>query len=204
MSFIRIITLPKNKIFYGLVLLLFLTPIACFSAQKSATTICILSLPNKKLKCVAGYSGFSQFKKEGDGATPIGDFYLREIFYRSDRINKHEIKTTLQAKEIQRNYGWCDDVNVPQYNCLIHLPFKGSYESLFRSDHLYDIIVVVGYNDHPVIKGKGSAIFLHIARQNYQPTVGCIAFSKRDLLTLISYLTPNSRIHIGQGTIKIF
>lgn len=158
---------------------------------------------HQSFKCSFGRSGITANKIEGDGATPIGNFQLREIYYRPDRINPSELKTKLPLKIIHKNDGWCDDVNSPQYNKLVKLPFKGSYESLWQAEHFYDVIVIVGYNDHPPVKGKGSAIFLHIAKQNYLPTSGCIAFSKQDLLNLIQHLTSTTTLHIGPDSIRL-
>lgn len=138
----------------------------------------------KEYPCALGKNGVAMDKKEGDGMTPIGCFPLREVFYRSDRLEKPETK--LPVSEIERNDSWCDDVDRQEYNKKIKLPFSGSHEELWRNeDNLYDIIVVVGYNDSPVVFGKGSAIFLHIARPEFTPTLGCIAFKKEDLLGIL-------------------
>jgi L,D-peptidoglycan transpeptidase YkuD (ErfK/YbiS/YcfS/YnhG family) len=92
--------------------------------------------------------------------------------------------------------GWCNDINSPHYNQLVTLPHTATHEKLWRDDARYDMIIVLAYNDAPVIKGKGSAIFLHVAADNYPPTAGCIALSKTDLLTVLPYFTSNTRLHI--------
>ncbi len=138
----------------------------------------------KEYPCVLGKNGVTTDKKEGDGMTPVGCFPLREVLYRSDRIPRPE--TELPISEIKQDDGWCDDVNRREYNKKIKLPFNGSCEKLWRDDdNLYDIIVVVGHNDSPVISGKGSAIFLHIARPEFTPTLGCVAFKEEDLLEIL-------------------
>jgi len=142
-----------------------------------------LSWSGKTYTCATGKGGFIVDKKEGDGATPIGLFLLRRIFYRADRVG--QISTALPAQIIRQTDGWCDDIQDDQYNRHIQLPRRCSYEKLWREDGLYDIVVELGYNDDPCIIGCGSAIFMHVARSNYQKTEGCIALAKGDLLEVI-------------------
>jgi L,D-peptidoglycan transpeptidase YkuD (ErfK/YbiS/YcfS/YnhG family) len=92
--------------------------------------------------------------------------------------------------------GWCDDPNNKNYNQLIKIPSKYSYERLFRNENIYDLIIVLNYNMNPVIKNKGSAIFIHIAKKRFQPTEGCIAISKKNLLYLIRNISKNTKIKI--------
>jgi L,D-peptidoglycan transpeptidase YkuD (ErfK/YbiS/YcfS/YnhG family) len=93
--------------------------------------------------------------------------------------------------------GWCDDVNSKYYNKQIKINDKISHEKLYRNDNVYDIIVVLNYNLNPIIKGKGSAIFLHVAKKNYSKTQGCIALKKNELLNLVSKIRKNTQIKIG-------
>lgn len=158
-----------------------------------------VKMGEKTYRCSIGKGGIREDKKEGDGATPVGEFTLRRIFYRADRINFENIKTKLPVQALSPDDGWCDDVNYSEYNTYVKLPFSGSHEKLWRQGHLYDLIVVVGYNDNPVEKGKGSAIFIHIAREGYQPTAGCVAFQKEDLLEILSRLTPETLIKISKS-----
>jgi len=172
-----------------------------------------MSLPQNQIevnghvyKCSVGYGGIKKAseKKEGDGATPAGIYPLRMIYYRADRIPRRDLISGLPMVPLTKNDGWCDDVNKKEYNQHVKLPFSGSHEKLWRDDHVYDIIVVIGYNDNPPIKGKGSAIFFHLAREKYTPTVGCVAVSKEDMLKVLPLLTPESKIDIGlEGKIKI-
>ena len=92
--------------------------------------------------------------------------------------------------------GWCDDVKSKYYNKEIKFPFTGSAEKLWRDDNIYDLIVVLNYNINPVIKNKGSAIFLHISKKNYEPTKGCLAISKKDMIQLILNIKQNSKLII--------
>jgi L,D-peptidoglycan transpeptidase YkuD (ErfK/YbiS/YcfS/YnhG family) len=151
---------------------------------------------NKEYRCALGRNGIAVDKKEGDGATPAGTYPIRKLFYRSDRVQiPKNIK--LPAQEILPDDAWCDDINDPAYNTHVKLPHPGSYENLYRDDEIYDLIVVIGYNDNPPIAGKGSAIFIHVARTDYSPTAGCIALAKADLLEIIKDLTPETKIKIG-------
>lgn len=144
--------------------------------------------------CAIGKGGLTNNKIEGDGATPTGTFPLRMIFYRPDRLNSPT--TSLKAIPISPEMGWCDDCNDPYYNQLITLPYPARHEQLWRDDHVYDLIIVVGYNDAPINRGKGSAIFIHVARENYLPTEGCLAFCLEDLKQIVTHLTLGSKILI--------
>ncbi len=160
---------------------------------------CHITFHNQHYRCALGRTGVTENKKEGDGATPIGKFKIRKIYYRPDRIDPHEVTTNIPLVALTKNDGWCDDVNSAEYNKAVKLPFAASHENLWREDHVYDIIAVIGYNDDPVVKGKGSAIFLHIARENYTPTAGCIALNKDDLLKFINQFNHANKIIIERG-----
>ncbi len=93
--------------------------------------------------------------------------------------------------------GWCDDPKSKEYNKLIKYPFKYSSEKLFRSDNLYDIIIVLDFNMHPIKKNKGSAIFIHVASKNLTPTKGCVAVRKKELIKITNFLTKKTKIKIS-------
>ena len=155
-----------------------------------------LKYDDVEIKCAIGKSGKvnEENKVENDGKTPIGEYNLTRVFYRQDRIE--EIHTKLTKLVITNDLGWCDDVSCEEYNQLISLPFTGSYENMCREDHIYDIVIETSHNSSPVIKGKGSAIFMHLSREGYSPTDGCVAISKDDMLKLIPQLDVNSTIEI--------
>ena len=153
-----------------------------------------LYLGKYKLRCAIGKRGITCKKKEGDQKTPDGDFRFKSIFYRKDRINN--LKTSMMKKIIKKNMGWCDDSSSKYYNKLIRFPFKKSAEKMWLKDRIYDILIIIDYNLKPVIKNKGSAIFLHIAKKNYSPTKGCIAINKKDILFLISKINNKTKIMI--------
>ena len=143
----------------------------------------VLKFKNLKFKCALGKSGIGKKRKEGDNITPKGSYKLLGIFYRSDRIQN--FKTILKKRKINKKMGWCDDVNNKNYNKLIKLPCNFSNEKLYRRDNIYDLVVPINYNTNKIARGKGSAIFLHVAKKNYSPTKGCIALKKKDLILLL-------------------
>lgn len=138
-----------------------------------------------RLRCALGRSGLKTHKTEGDGATPVGTFPLGRVFYRADRL-KHPPQTGLELIPITPHMGWCDDPNHSDYNQLITLPHQARHECLWRNDSVYDIVVDVLYNATPIEPGRGSAIFIHVAKPDYTPTEGCIALNLQDLLILLS------------------
>lgn len=154
----------------------------------------ILVHNNDKYYCALGKSGINSNKKEGDNTTPAGSYYLGNIYYRKERIIK--LKTKRKVICIEKNMFWSDDVNSINYNRLINIKEK-KCEALYRRDNIYDIFIIINYNLKPVIPGKGSAIFLHVARKNYTPTKGCVAVKKKDLLKIISKLEKNEKIVIS-------
>jgi L,D-peptidoglycan transpeptidase YkuD (ErfK/YbiS/YcfS/YnhG family) len=153
-----------------------------------------LKYKNFKFQCALGESGIKEKIKEGDNVTPKGIFKITRIYYRPDKIKK--IISPINIIKIKKNMGWCDDPTSNSYNKEIKLPTKFGYEKLYRKDHIYDLIAVISYNVNPIIKGKGSAIFLHIAKKKFSPTQGCIALKKKDLLLLLSKISKNTKIRI--------
>jgi L,D-peptidoglycan transpeptidase YkuD (ErfK/YbiS/YcfS/YnhG family) len=150
---------------------------------------------NFKFRCALGKNGIKKKVKEGDFVTPKGKYKLIKLYYRPDRIKK--INSPLKKVRIKKNMGWCDDVNSKYYNKQIKINDKISHERLYRKDSLYDILVVLNYNLNPIIRGKGSAIFLHVAKKNYSKTQGCIALKRNELLNLVSKIKKNTQIRIG-------
>jgi len=145
-------------------------------------------------RAAIGPAGIAVKGGEGDGITPRGRFAVREIFYRADRIAAP--RTSLPLRRIAPDDGWCDAPSDPNYNRLVKLPYPASAEHMWREDHLYDLVAVLGYNDDPVVAGKGSAIFLHLAKPDYSPTQGCVALAIGDLLEAIEQLQPGDQVVI--------
>lgn len=151
-------------------------------------------LGERRWRCAIGAGGIREDKVEGDAATPAGEYPLRHIYFRNDRLVLPEVG--LPSRPIADHDGWCDDPRSPAYNRLVHIPNEWSHEKMWREDGLYDLVVVVGYNDDPPEGEWGSAIFLHIARDDMSPTQGCVAFTREDLLELVGLIDADTRINI--------
>ncbi len=154
-----------------------------------------LILDKYRIKCAIGKRGIGNKKREGDKITPKGNFKIKTILYRKDRLSHFKCK--IAKLEIKKNMGWCDDPKSKKYNKLIRLPFNFGAEKLFRRDNTYDIILVLDYNFNPIRKGKGSAIFIHVAKKNYNSTLGCIAVSKRNLKKIIKKINKSTIVNIS-------
>ena len=147
-----------------------------------------------KIKCAIGKKGKGNKRKEGDLITPKGQFRIKYILYRKDRV---KISSKLKKKVIKKNMGWCDDPKSKQYNKLIKLPFVYRHEKLYKKENMYDIILVLNYNMNPIKKNKGSAIFIHIAKNNFKKTEGCIAIKKNQILRIVKEVEPNTQVIIS-------
>ena len=154
----------------------------------------IIYLNDYKIKCAVGKRGIKSKKREGDKCTPRGRLKLRYIFYRKDRVRK--IKSKLNLIPLKKNYGWCDDVKSKLYNKFVKLPCKHKTEKLYLNNNTYDFVIVTDYNTKPIKKGKGSAIFIHVAKKKLTPTLGCIALSKKDLKYLVSTIKHNTFLNV--------
>jgi L,D-peptidoglycan transpeptidase YkuD (ErfK/YbiS/YcfS/YnhG family) len=163
-------------------------------ADSADTSLGWATLGGRRWRCTVGAGGIREDKVEGDSATPVGEFPLRRIYYRNDLLVLP--KVALPARPISKHDGWCDDPRSPSYNKLVHIPNEWGAEKMWREDGLYDLVVVVGYNDDPPEGEWGSAIFLHIARDDYAGTQGCVAFSRNDLLELLPLLTRDTRLRV--------
>jgi L,D-peptidoglycan transpeptidase YkuD (ErfK/YbiS/YcfS/YnhG family) len=156
-----------------------------------------LSWPGGRMRAALGKGGLSHAKREGDGATPIGVFSLRNLLYRADRMARP--RTGLAVSIIDPRSGWSDDPRDALYNRPVTLPHPYGHERLWREDGVYDLIVPLGYNDNPPVPGWGSAIFLHCARPDYSPTEGCVAIAFSDLLTILVGCGPETWIDIRRA-----
>lgn len=153
-------------------------------------------LDGRRVRCALGKSGViaAADKREGDGATPLGRWAMRRVLWRPDRGAKP--RTALEVSAIERDDGWCDDPKDAAYNKPVKLPHKGSHEKMWRADELYDLVLVLGYNDAPVRPGRGSAIFLHVARPTFSPTAGCVALAKDDVYALLAKARPGDAVAV--------
>jgi L,D-peptidoglycan transpeptidase YkuD (ErfK/YbiS/YcfS/YnhG family) len=156
-----------------------------------------LAVAGRRYRCALGTDGVTHAKAEGDHMTPLGHFPLRRLLYRADRLARPA--TGLPVFPIRPDDGWCDAPFDEMYNQPVTLPYAASAEHMWRDDGLYDLLVVIGHNDDPVIAGHGSAIFLHVAAADYTGTEGCVALALPDLLEVAALLTANSRIVIRRA-----
>ena len=153
------------------------------------------------LRCGLGSGGLTYRKREGDGATPIGRWPVLRVLFRPDRRRGFYGGETGGAQPLHRQHGWCDAAGDRNYNRPVRHPYPASAERLWRDDHLYDVIVVLGYNDRPRRRGMGSAIFFHLMRRSTEnseilPTDGCVGLDARDLLMVLRHLGRGSAVHV--------
>ena len=146
----------------------------------------------QRFRCALGRGGIIADKREGDGGTPVGAFPLRRLLVRADKGAAP--RTALPITVIEEDDGWCDAPDDIAYNRAVALPYAESHERLWRQDHLYDLVLVIGHNDDPVVKGMGSAVFVHLAHDDYRPTEGCIAFKRGDLEKILEAMGPGDRV----------
>ena len=146
--------------------------------------------------CSIGKGGISHRKREGDGASPLGKWRVKRVFYRADRIDRPQ--TALPVIPLRESDGWCDAAAHPLYNRPVTLPFRASHEKLWREDHAYDVIVELAHNDAPVMAGLGSAIFFHLAHDDGRPTEGCVAISLQDMLGVLRHASTETYLEIRQ------
>jgi len=170
-----------------------------------------LTFNGRTYQCALGRAGVVDAvdKREGDGATPAGFYPIRSIWFRPDRVTLPPLH--FPTHEITSADGWCDDPANPYYNHHVMLPFNASHEILWREDHRYDIMVVLGHNDDPPVSSLGSCIFWHVAQptegrtnkeQNYAPTAGCVAMAADDLLTILPQLPGSAVMDIHRAVIR--
>ncbi|HJQ59624.1 MAG TPA: L,D-transpeptidase family protein [Vineibacter sp.] len=162
-----------------------------FSATRGHVTLA----DGDDVSCALGRGGVLTDKGEGDGATPLGTWTLRCVWYRADRLAAAPA-TVLPTRAIREDDGWCDDPRSPDYNRPVTLPHPARHERLWRNDAVYDVVVELGYNDDPPVPDRGSAIFLHVARPDYGPTEGCVALALNDLLRLLRACDGCDALHV--------
>lgn len=151
------------------------------------------SYGDKTWPATGGGNGISHDKVEGDRTSPAGRWPIRRVLYRADRLAAPPV-SVFPTAVIDPLDGWCDAPEHPDYNRPVRLPFEASHEKMWDEDGVYDIVVVLGHNDDPVVPGAGSAVFLHIASAGYGPTAGCAALTQEDLLEFLALATPDSHL----------
>lgn len=147
---------------------------------------------NLRVPCILGRTGRTWRKREGDGATPCGSWPMRHALMRPGI----RMRSLLGRRVIRRDDGWCDDPRDPNYNRPVKLPYAASHEAMWRNDELYDVLMVLGYNDRPRRRGLGSAIFFHLADPKGRPTAGCIAVSRKDMMKVLALCGPGTKVKV--------
>ena len=170
-------------------------------AEQSGQSSCTLTAGHRQMGCIVGRSGIIQAseKREGDGFSPAGRWPLRAVLYRSDRTAPPQTgDSEIGVHPITAEMGWCDEPHSNYYNQLVGLPFAERHEHMMRQDSLYDIVVVLGYNDAPAVPNFGSAIFLHCKETDTACTAGCVALFRDELCWLLARAVSSQHIRITQ------
>lgn len=162
------------------------------------STAGVLSIGGVSVPCRFGHGGRGHLKREGDGATPIGIWQMRKLYWRADR--GFAPRTRLSCAVLKRDMGWCDDVRDRNYNRPVRLPYAASHEAMARHDHLYDIVVILSHNERPRVRGLGSAVFFHLTGPAVQPTAGCIAVSETNMRKLLAVCGRQTRIVVWSSS----
>ncbi|MFL5298215.1 MAG: L,D-transpeptidase [Phenylobacterium sp.] len=156
-------------------------------------------LPTGRVRCALGPGGVrpAAMKREGDLASPAGVWPIRRLLFRPDRGPPPQ--TALAAQALEPDDAWCDDPSDGDYNRPVKLPHHGSFERMWRDDHLYDLVLVLGHNDDPPKPMMGSCIFVHLARPGYAPTEGCVALARPDMEALLAVARPGDAVEIREA-----
>jgi len=144
------------------------------------------------LPVALGRAGIKANKREGDGATPRGAFHLKRLWWRADRHPRPA--TLLPVRRIKPDDGWCEDTADRHYNQAIKVPPRSKADRLARKDPLYDFIIEIDHNTRPRVAGRGSAVFIHVARPGFAPTAGCVALTMNSLRRLLARIGPRTKI----------
>jgi L,D-peptidoglycan transpeptidase YkuD (ErfK/YbiS/YcfS/YnhG family) len=157
-----------------------------------------IELNGRTVRCALGTAGViaAADKREGDNRSPVGVWMIRQVLYRPD-VYPNGPTTALPVAAMAPDDGWCDAPGDPAYNRPVKLPYPASAERLWRDDAVYDLVGVLAHNDDPPVPGLGSAIFLHLAREDYSGTEGCVALARGDLEALLAIARPGDAIEIA-------
>lgn len=154
-------------------------------------------LDGRTLRCAIGKAGViaAAEKREGDNKSPLGTWLMHEVWYRPD-VYPNGPTTALPLRATRPEDGWCDAPDDPNYNRPVTLPYAASAERMWRDDSVYDLVVILGHNDDPPAPGMGSAIFMHLAREGYPGTEGCVALAREDLEAVLAAAKPGDAVEI--------
>lgn len=169
--------------------------------RPGAVHLGLLRAGSLALPVAIGRTGTAYDKREGDGRTPAGSWRILKVLYRPDHGPRPV--TRLPAAAIRPEDGWCDAPADRRYNRPVRLPLGGarpvSHERMWRDDEVYDLVLILDHNARPRVKGRGSAVFVHLARPGFSPTAGCVALRRADLKRLLARLAPDARLVVEHG-----
>jgi L,D-peptidoglycan transpeptidase YkuD (ErfK/YbiS/YcfS/YnhG family) len=154
-----------------------------------------LTVAGRSIPVALGRGGIRANKIEGDGATPRGAFRPRRLWWRADRWPRP--RTALPVRRIGPSDAWCEDPADRRYNRPVRHTDTQPGDRLMRDDHLYDFIIEIDHNTRPRIARRGSAVFLHLARDSFGPTAGCIAMARGEMRRLLARIGPGTRIVVS-------
>jgi len=163
-------------------------------AINGRATTGVLTAGNLRVRCAVGRGGLKVLKREGDGGTPKGEWPLRRLILRPDKLRF--VTHQLPCRFLKPDDGWCEAPDDPRYNQPVKLPYGAVSDHMWRQDDLYDAIVVLGHNDRPRRRNFGSAVFFHVARPDFGPTAGCVAVAKADIRKILKLVGPKTRMRI--------
>jgi L,D-peptidoglycan transpeptidase YkuD (ErfK/YbiS/YcfS/YnhG family) len=164
------------------------------SARPGRRSQGIMRAGPRVVRVALGRGGIKANKREGDGGTPRGRFFPVRVWWRADRIPRP--RTSLPLRRIGPADAWCEDPSDRHYNKSFERSANEPGDRLWRDDGLYDLFIEINHNIRPRVAGRGSAVFIHVARPGFAPTAGCVALRLRDLQKLLSRMGPKTRIKI--------
>lgn len=156
------------------------------SARPGKPTQGLLKIGPHVFPCALGRGGIVANKREGDGGTPLARMRLLSGYIRR---GKFAFRSRLPLSAIRPDLGWCEVPDDRNYNRPVKMPYAASHETMMRADDLYDACIVLDWNIRPRRRGRGSAIFFHLARPGFTPTAGCVAVTHRVMARLLPLLS---------------
>src|SRR6516165_10178552 len=152
----------------------------------------LLRAGGRAFRVALGRTGVRALKREGDGGTPLGTFRPIRLWWRADRLPRP--RTSLPVRRIGPDDAWCEDPADRRYNRPFHRSANELGDRLKRADGLYDLVIEIDHNTRPRVAGRGSAVFIHVAKPGFEPTAGCVAVTRDELRRLLNQLSPKTRI----------
>lgn len=153
----------------------------------------LLAAGNAVFPCALGGRGITANKREGDLGTPLARMRLISAYLRGRRFVH---RSRLPLKPITPDLGWCEVPGDRNYNRPVRIPYGASHETMRRKDHLYDCCIVLDWNIRPRLRGRGSAIFFHLARPGFAPTHGCVAVTRQVMARLLPRLSARTVMEV--------